>query len=143
VPGDVETRKVTATYALGTGLQHQQVGNVWSSPDTIVSLSLSGDLNVFDKRSGEKPVKVLHGAQKAVTSALSNPSSPGTFLVGSADGRVFSYDSTGEATPLTGQGHTNLVSGFTSAPDGRVFTAGYDDRVREVDGSNFTYTMPS
>jgi hypothetical protein len=56
----VETRKVTATYTLGTGLQHQQVGNVWSSPDTIVSLSLSGDLNVFDKRSGEKPVKVLH-----------------------------------------------------------------------------------
>lgn len=59
-PGDVETRKATTTYTLGTGLQHQQVGNVWSSPDTIVSLSFSGDLNVFDRRSGEKPVKVLH-----------------------------------------------------------------------------------
>jgi len=34
---------------------------VWNSPDTIVSLSFSGDLNVFDRRSGEKkPVKVLH-----------------------------------------------------------------------------------
>lgn len=59
-PGDVETRKATTTYTLGTGLQHQQVGNVWNSPDTIVSLSFSGDLNVFDRRSGEKPVKVLH-----------------------------------------------------------------------------------
>jgi hypothetical protein len=59
-PGDVETRKVTTTYTLGTGLQHQQVANVWSSSDTIVSLSFSGDLNVFDRRSGEKPVKVLH-----------------------------------------------------------------------------------
>lgn len=59
--GDIETRKATATYTLGTGLEHQQVGNVWSSPDTIVSLSFSGCLNVFDKRSGDKkPVKVLH-----------------------------------------------------------------------------------
>jgi hypothetical protein len=60
-PGDVETRKATATYTLGTGLQHQQVGNVWTLPDTVVSLSFSGNLNVFDRRSGErKPVKVLH-----------------------------------------------------------------------------------
>ena len=29
-------------------------------PDTIVSLSFSGNLNVFDRRSGEKPVKVVH-----------------------------------------------------------------------------------
>lgn len=59
--GDIETRKVTTTYKLGTGLEHQQVGNVWSAPDTIVSLSFSGCLNVFDRRSGEnKPVKVLY-----------------------------------------------------------------------------------
>ncbi|KAI0300144.1 WD40 repeat-like protein [Multifurca ochricompacta] len=135
---DVETRKATTTYTLGTGLEHQQVGNVWSSPDTIVSLSFSGALNVFDMRSGEKPVKVLHGPQKAVTVAIPAPTGSETFLAGTADGRVFSYDSTGAATPLTGQGHTNLVSGLTSTPDGRVFSAGYDDQVREVEGSSFT-----
>jgi hypothetical protein len=59
-PGDIETRKATTTYTLGTGLPYQQVGNVWNSPDTIVSLSFSGDLNVFDRRVKEKPVKVLH-----------------------------------------------------------------------------------
>jgi len=139
---DVETRKATTTYTLGTGLQHQQVGNVWTLPDTVVSLSFSGNLNVFDRRNGEKkPVKVLHGPQKAVTSAISNPAAPGTFLVGSADGRVLSYDSTGEATPVTGEGHTNLVSSLASFPDGRVITAGYDDRVREVEGSSFTASV--
>jgi hypothetical protein len=56
---------------------------------------------------------------------------------------VLSYDSTGEAAPLTGQGHTNLVSGLIGTPDGRVFTAGYDDRVREVEGGNFTYVSTS
>ncbi|KAI9507289.1 WD40 repeat-like protein [Russula earlei] len=139
---DVETRKATRTYALGTGLQHQQVGNVWNSPDTIVSLSFSGYLNVFDRRSGEKgPVKVLHGSQKAVTSAISNPTAPGTFVVGSADGRVLSYDPTGEATPVGGQGHTNLVSGLACTSDGKVITAGYDDFVREVEGSSFTASI--
>lgn len=138
---DIETRKATTTYTLGTGLPYQQVGNVWNSPDTIVSLSFSGDLNVFDRRIGEKPVKVLHGPQKTVTSAISNPTAPGTFFVGSADGRVLSYVPTGEAAPLTGQGHTNLVSGLIGTPDGRVFTAGYDDRVREVEGSNFTESV--
>ena len=59
--GDIETRKATKTYTLGTGLEHQQVGNVWNAQDTIVSLSFSGCLNLFDRRSGEnKPVKVLH-----------------------------------------------------------------------------------
>jgi len=139
---DVETRKPITTYSLGTGLQHQQVGNVWNSPDTIVSLSFSGDLNVFDRRSGEKkPVKVLHGPQKAVTSAISNPTTSETFLIGSADGRVLSYDLTGEATPVAGQGHTNLVSGFASTPDGKVFTVGYDDCVREVEGDSFTASV--
>ncbi|KAH9031687.1 WD40 repeat-like protein [Lactarius pseudohatsudake] len=139
---DIETRKATTTYTLGTGLEHQQVGNVWSSQDTIVSLSFSGCLNVFDRRSGEKrPVKVLHGPQKAVTAAAISTTASETFFVGSADGRVLSYDSTGAASPLAGQGHTNLVSGLASAPDGRVFSTGYDDRVREVEGSQFTASV--
>jgi WD40 repeat protein len=136
---DVETRKATTTYTLGTGLENQQVGNVWSAPDNIVSLSFSGCLNVFDRRSGEKkPMKVLYGPQKAITAAAISTTASETFFVGSADGRVLSCDSTGTVSPLAGQGHTNLVSGLASMPDGRVFSTGYDDRVREVEGSHFT-----
>jgi WD40 repeat protein len=141
---DVETRKATMTYTLGTGLEHQQVGNVWCSPDTIVSLSFSGCLNVFERRSAEKkPVKVLHGPQKAITAAAISTTTTvsETFFVGSADGRVLSYDSTGTASPLAGQGHTNLVSGLASTPNGKVFSTGYDDRVREVEGSQFTASV--
>ncbi|KAH9074141.1 WD40 repeat-like protein [Lactarius deliciosus] len=151
---DIETRKATTTYTLGTGLEHQQVGNVWSSQDTIVSLSFSGCLNVFDRRSGEKkPVKVLHVRRRLgpplPKSVLRRPSPAATisttasesFFVGSADGRVLSYDPTGAASPLAGQGHTNLVSALASAPDGRVFSTGYDDRVREVEGSQFTASV--
>lgn len=57
--GDVESRKAVATWTLGKGLEHQQVGNAWTEGDDIVSLSLGGDLNVFDKRIGDKPARVL------------------------------------------------------------------------------------
>ncbi len=72
-PGDVETRKATTTHTLGTGLPYQQVGNVWNSPETIVSLSFSGDLNVFDRRVGEKPVKVLHVCDNKITPKVELP----------------------------------------------------------------------
>ena len=57
--GDVESRKAVTTWTLGKGLEHQQVGNAWTEGDDIVSLSLAGDLNVFDKRVGDKPARVL------------------------------------------------------------------------------------
>jgi hypothetical protein len=56
--GDVETRKAVTTWTLGTGVNHQQVGNVWSGEKDIISLSISGDLNVFDPRVGDKPTRV-------------------------------------------------------------------------------------
>ena len=65
------------------------------------------------------------------------PSSSDTFLVGTADGRILSYDAQGEASYVQGQGHTNLVSSLTSGTDGKVYTAGFDDRVREVEGQGF------
>ena len=37
----------------------QQVGNAWAPGGDIVSLALSGDLNVFDPRVGDKPARVL------------------------------------------------------------------------------------
>ncbi len=48
------------TWTLGSGVHHQQVGNTWTAGDNIVSLSMSGDLNIFDKRVGDKPARVLY-----------------------------------------------------------------------------------
>lgn len=48
------------TWLLGSSVVHQQVGNTWTEEDSIVSLSMSGDLNIFDKRVGDKPARVLN-----------------------------------------------------------------------------------
>jgi hypothetical protein len=57
--GDIETRKAVTTWTLGAAINDQQVGNTWSGAEDIVSLSLSGDLNVFDRRNGDKPARVI------------------------------------------------------------------------------------
>ncbi|PBK89803.1 WD40 repeat-like protein [Armillaria gallica] len=127
---DVETRKSVTAWTVGSNVTNQQVRNTWSAENGIVSLSLGGDLNVFDPRA----------PQKAITAI--SPSSAGTFLAGSADGRVLSYSiAPGESTSLTGEGHSNSVTALaTSSADGNVFSVGFDDRVREItsDGKEFT-----
>ncbi|CAL1699521.1 unnamed protein product [Somion occarium] len=131
---DVEARKSTMTWTLGSGVNFHQVGVVWTGGDEIVSISLFGDLNVFDKRVGDKPSRVLHAPTKPITTAISLPSS-GTFFAGTADGRVLSHS--GEAYEYVhGEGHSTFVSSLavTETADGaQVYSAGYDDRVREVD----------
>ncbi|KAJ7717627.1 WD40 repeat-like protein [Mycena maculata] len=135
---DVETQKAANTWSLGAGVSNQQVGNVWSRETDIVSLSLSGDLNVFDPRVGDKPARIVTGPQKPITAVA--PTGSGTFLAGTADGRVVQYTAaSGEAVVATGDGHTSLVVGLAAAPSGKVFSAGYDDRVREIGaGASFS-----
>ncbi|KAI0036110.1 WD40 repeat-like protein [Vararia minispora EC-137] len=137
---DAETKKTTMTYTLGPGVDHQQVGNVWSAPNTVVSLALSGDLNVFDTRSGDKPTKILYagvfGSQKSVTAAA--PLSSDTFLVGTADGRILAYEPSGDASYVSGKGHSNLVSSLSATAGDKVFSVGYDDRLLELDAKDFT-----
>ena len=57
--GDVEAQKNVTTWSLGTSIGNQQVGNVWAEENEIVSLSVDGNLNVFDPRAGDKPIRVL------------------------------------------------------------------------------------
>jgi WD repeat-containing protein 1 (actin-interacting protein 1) len=59
VLGDIETQKLTTEWTLGSGVDHQQVGNTWAGPENIVSLSMSGTINIFDRRQGAKPSRFL------------------------------------------------------------------------------------
>ena len=58
--GDAQTQKAVTTWTVGSGVNHQQIGNTWSGQDDLVSLSMSGALNIFDPRTGDKPVRVFN-----------------------------------------------------------------------------------
>ncbi|KAI0738973.1 WD40 repeat-like protein [Daedaleopsis nitida] len=132
---DVETKKAQTTWTLGSGVNHQQVGNTWTAGDSIVSLSMSGDLNVFDKRVGDKPARVLCAPQKAITAALKSPSSASTFIVGTADGRVLTFSDDYEY--VGGDAHGSFVAGLGASPSGNVHSVGFDDRLREIEGRSY------
>lgn len=55
----MEASKLVTSWSLGTGVDHQQVGGTWTEGDEIVSLSLSSDLNIFDKRVGDKASRII------------------------------------------------------------------------------------
>lgn len=142
---DVESKKVAKTWTLGKGVPYQQVGCVWTTSDDLVSLSMSGDLNIFDKREGgPHPSRVLQSPQKAITAAVRGPSASDTFIAGTADGRVFSYHTASQSVScVEGEGHTNLVSGLSAGSDGTLYSSGFDDRVREISANDgaFSFTQ--
>lgn len=57
--GDVEARKATTTWTVGSAVEDQQLGNTWSGESGLVSLSLGGNLNVFDPRTPNGPARIF------------------------------------------------------------------------------------
>ena len=92
--------------------------------------------DISPKRHYSPMTPRLQAPQKAVTAAL--PTGSGTFLTGTASGRILSFSAAGEASHIGGDGHLSLVTSLSSGKDGKVFSAGFDDRLREIDGPTFT-----
>ncbi|CAE6449736.1 unnamed protein product [Rhizoctonia solani] len=107
---DVETRQAITTWTLGSAVEHQQVGNTWTG-DNLVSLSLNGTLNIFDKRDGSKPTRTLY--------ARSN------------DGRVISFTTAEGARPISGEAHKSQVVALAYSGD-QVYSTAFDDSIRSI-----------
>ncbi|KAI0687680.1 WD40 repeat-like protein [Cytidiella melzeri] len=138
---DAESKKAITAWTVGSTIESQQVGNVWTDGDDIVSLSMSGDVNVFDKRLGDKPARVLKGPSKAITAAVPTQGT-GTFIAGVADGRLLSFENSGYEY-ISGEGHKSLVSGLGVASDGRLYSAAYDDVLREISPESSSFVQAS
>lgn len=139
--GDASTFKSTQTYNVGSDIPSQQNGIVYANPNTIVSVSLSGVLNLFDTReSSSSKWRTLHGPTKAITSSTLAES---TFYAGSFDGTMKSFsvssgEDEGKCSAVGGTGHSGQVSGLVSDGQGKVWSAGWDDKVASMEGDSFS-----
>lgn len=124
-----------STFALSESkaVEQQQVGGLWQG-EFILSLSLSGDINYWDRNS-QRPVRVITGHQKAITAL--DRASDNTLYTGSYDGRVCAWDSTA-ATVVTGSAHTNQVTGIAVVGD-LIATVGMDDTHRTITNKAFSF----
>ena len=137
---DAATQKEAQKYVVGTDVSSQQNGVVYANAHTLVSVSLSGVLNVFDTRESGSKWRKLHGPTKAVTaSALADK----TFYTGSFDGGVKAFEvgkggkDDGLCVDVTGPGHTALVSALTTSSKDKIRSAGWDDKVSSIAGTEF------
>lgn len=142
---------------MGSGIDYQQMGNTWTDSGSIVSLSLNGNLNIFDPRAGDKASRILHvsvislsiavelhtnrpnqGSQKGITASASTKDS--TLFAGSYDGRVLAYETeSGTISETTGSSHAGQVVAISASPD-VLYSTGFDDCVRELRTTTKSFT---
>ncbi|KAK5946345.1 WD40 repeat-like protein [Knufia obscura] len=144
---DVEAGKVTHTWTFGDtiNIPDQQVGVVWPNraDGTIISLSLSGDLNYLNQSSA-KPTKIISGHSKNITAlTTSSVDTEPTLWTGDYEGRLCAWDvAKGTAETIEGDGHTSIVSGLTATPTSKnqqIYSVGWDDKIRRIDAGAHTF----
>lgn len=147
---DVEAAKCVQTWRMGeegsVSIANQQVGVTWPSGRSdglVISVDLEGNLNYLQE-GNDKPVRVVHGHQKAITAAGYTPGEK-TLWTGSYDGRVRAWDlSTAVAKNVDGESPKNYVSAFASSEsDGRIYSVSWDDTLRTIDASTHSFTGSS
>ncbi|KAJ2487575.1 WD40 repeat-like protein [Coemansia sp. RSA 2320] len=132
---DVEKDEIAGTVEMGVGAEHQQVGNVWAG-EHIISLSLSGDINVL-QMNNKQVVRAITGHQKSITAAVLTTDSNNNSLLytGSYDGKLCTWDFSsklmGIARAVEGGGYKHDAKLQDAASMGDVVVLGFiDDAVR-------------
>lgn len=98
----------------------QQVGCVAINENECLSLSLNGDLNILNLDQ-DKPIRVIHGHNKSITSLVVNP-----LITGSYDGKVVDWESNTLYT-----NHKNLISSISNLQYPRIHSLSWDDTLQE------------
>jgi len=136
---DVETAKCITTFNMGKDVEDQQVSCLWSGHH-MLSVSLSGFINYLDPNNPDKPLQVLKGHNKPITSCELSADKHSIYT-GASDGTVTAWDSEkGSAQRVQGKGHGVQVTDINCAGTGSVFTCGFDDTVRVFEPHSLEYT---
>ena len=123
---DIRTAAQVHSFTMGTDVRDMQCGVLFADNTTVASVSLSGDINLFDTRVNTR-VKVIKSHQKNVTALCCQ----GANGVTSSDyeGTVLTrhLDAPDRVDCVLGR-HTNSVVGVHAGQEGMV-TAGLDDKL--------------
>jgi len=136
---DVETAKCITTFNMGTEVEDQQVSCLWSGHH-MLSVSLSGFINYLDPNNPDKPLRILKGHNKPITSCELSADKHSIYT-GASDGTVTAWDSEkGSAQRVAGKGHGVQVTDINCGGANLVYTCGFDDTVRAFEPSGLEYT---
>lgn len=107
--------------------------------DTIISLSLRGDLFYCNAAAPGKPSLEIKGHNKSIN-AMAVDRSTGTIVSGSYDGVVNRFTiGQSAAAALVGKGHTNAIVDLILT-QGKLLSCGMDDTLRVSNLSDMQYS---
>jgi len=122
-------------HQMGSEIPSQQMSCLWPSAEVQVSLSLSGEINLFR----EGAYTSTKGHQGPITRILASLDTLHVFTSGN-DGTIIRWKvADGSMDKIEGKGHGNQVSGICQTSDGLVYTVGIDDTLRCIDGDTLMY----
>jgi len=125
---DVETQKSISTHTMGNDTEDQQVGCLWQG-NHLLSVSLNGKINYVDRNNNDKPLRVIHGHNKAITSVVYDNNEK-NFYTGSFDAVLTKWNETdGSNDCFVGSGHTNQIQSMF-IQNGNLVTGSMDGTVR-------------
>lgn len=132
VKGEGELKPLNVWKLSAKTIQNQILGVV-RTKEFVIAVNLAGDLFYFNEES-ESPVKTIYGHQKAITALAVEPDS---VITGSYDGRILSWSGKKIGTLVDGKPHTNLVAGIATAGSDKLFSAGWDDKIKQINVSGW------
>jgi len=120
---DMATNSQIHTFTLGSELADMQCGTVFLNASTVASVSLSGDVHLFDTRARTWQ-RTLRGHQRSVTALACSPD--GTVWTADYEGKTLAHNVESHEVERVTAVHTNAVVGLAASAGDRV-AAGLDD----------------
>lgn len=134
---DISTGQVITEFILGSDVLDQQVSCLWQDP-YLLSVSLSGFINYLDVNNPDRPLRVIKGHNKSITSLanskLGDDGDNEYLFTGSHDGYITRWScQSGEHDRVGGSQHTNQVQDMVAADGDNIYTCALDDTIRVLD----------
>jgi len=124
---DVATGQAITTFTFENEVENQQLGCLWQG-NYLLSVNLSGHISYLDESNPSKPLRVLKGHNKFVTS-LAVDKENNSFYSGSYDAAITRWNiDSGENTYIEGNGHKNQIVDMT-VDNGNLIAGAMDDSV--------------
>eukprot|EP00056_Hartaetosiga_gracilis_P021022 m.22401 g.22401 ORF g.22401 m.22401 type:complete len:597 (-) comp8836_c0_seq1:2086-3876(-) len=133
---DAENKELFTTFKFEDSVDNHQLGCLWQG-ETLISVSLNGNINYLNLASPDAPSRVVIGHSKAITAVASTVDS-GVAYTSSYDGKVCKFDlSTGIASAV-GNAFDNSVLAMSIGSNGVTATTVSDNfAVIPSDGNAF------
>ena len=115
---------------MGNAVEDQQLSCLWQG-DYLLSVSLGGYINYLDKNNPNKPLRVLTGHNKNITSITLSPDQSHLFS-GSYSGRIVNWEIDGnDQEQVHGKPHSNQICSLDTDKD-KVYSLGFDKTLRSI-----------